>query len=508
MVAPHPPRSLAPWARSLALLLLPAVSSGTAVGQAEEHRGATPDDPRVEAAWNELEAAHAFGRERIDELARLADWARRNKLYFERDRLWEVILTLDPDHREARKMLRYHRRNNTWVRSESYRLPSNRAGTRQGSLMVELLERELQQVGPYRTRVLMALEQGRRSLDPDLRDEELIKLLVIDPNDEVVRDARGEVRMGNAWLLKESARALERRGVLELQARESLIRVPELTLGALWKLEKESQLAWKDVQQTDAVRVLGTVPDQEIGHTAKVTQAVEDFFRAALRRSQPHRPKYTIYLLMNAGEKDALVARMPGIDEAERELLNRATGGWLGAPNLLAEWSPSPPRRLDGATRQTFGTLLMDAYGIDGSHGWAWEGVGLYLTHRMIGTRMTHFIRGSQYKRNQQTTLWSTLQSPGAHWLAMGLDLLESPGAPHLQFLFGRGVDQMRDEDLLISYVLAAYLIEGRPDELPRILERIGKGEHPVQVFEEELQETVPRLQARLVRWLHEVNPR
>lgn len=505
MADPVSPRTLAPFLVWASLLLGP---TGTALGQSEGLGETNPVGAEVQAALDELARAHEFGRERVDELGRLADWARKNKLNFERDRLWEVILTLDPDHREARKMLRYHRRNKEWVRSESYRVPSNRAGTRQASLMVELLERELQHVGPYRTRVLMALERGRRVLDPDLRDHELAKLLVIDPNDEVVRGARGEVRIGNAWLLEESATALERRGVLELQARESLIRVPELNLGTLWKFEKDSQLPWKDVQRTDGVRVLGTVPDQEIGHTARVTEAVGDFFRAALRRTQPHRDKYTIYLLLNPAEKDALVAKLPGIEEADRALLNRATGGWLGAPNLLAEWSPSPPRRLDGATRQTFGTLLMDAYGIDGSHGWAWEGVGLYLTHRMIGTRMTHFIRGTQYKRNQQTTLWTTLQSPGAHWLSMGLDLLESPGAPQLQFLFGRGVGQMRDEDLLISYVLAAYLIEGRPDELPRILERLGKGEHPVTVFEEELQETVPRIQARLIRWLHEVNPR
>ena len=75
-----------------------------------------------------------------------------------------------------------------------------------------------------------------------------------------------------------------------------------------------------------------------------------------------------------------------------RRGLSSAVGGWLDSPNRLAEWSPSPDRRLDGAARQTLGTLLMDAFGIDGRCGWAWEGVGLYMIHDLVGTRLTWFF--------------------------------------------------------------------------------------------------------------------
>ena len=52
---------------------------------------------------------------------------------------------------------------------------------------------------------------------------------------------------------------------------------------------------------------------------------------------------------------------------------------------------------------------------------------------------------------------------------------------------------------------LAAYLLEGRPDEAPIILRRIGAGEHPVLVFEDVTGESLPGLELRLRRWLGEV---
>ena len=147
----------------------------------------------------------------------------------------------------------------------------------------------------------------------------------------------------------------------------------------------------------------------------------------------------------------------------------------------------------------------MDAYGVSGQNGWAWEGMGLYLVYQLTGTRKTYFIDRQAYARTSQTTLWPKLQDPQTDWLVEGRALLAGAAAPGLEFLLGRSVDTMRDEDLLVAYVLSAYLLEGRPDDVPRILRRIGAGEHPVRVFEDVMGFSVPVLEGRLRRWLDEV---
>ena len=78
--------------------------------------------------------------------------------------------------------------------------------------------------------------------------------------------------------------------------------------------------------------------------------------------------------------------------------------------------------------------------------------------------------------------------------------LVEGTGGQHFKHR-----PSMRDEDLLVAYVLSAYLLEGRPDDVPRILRRIGAGEHPVRVFEDVMGFSVPVLEGRLRRWLDEV---
>ena len=147
----------------------------------------------------------------------------------------------------------------------------------------------------------------------------------------------------------------------------------------------------------------------------------------------------------------------------------------------------------------------MDAYGVDGTHGWAWEGVGMYLVYHLVGTRMTYFIDRTDYARRNQFTLWPRMQDPRTNWLQEAHGLLKAGRAPRLEFLIGRSVDTMRDEDVLVSYALAAYLLEGRPGDLPVILRRIGAGEHPVQVLEKVMGLPVQRIQERFVRWLDEV---
>lgn len=71
----------------------------------------------------------------------------------------------------------------------------------------------------------------------------------------------------------------------------------------------------------------------------------------------------------------------------------------------------------------------MDAFGIDGRSGWAWESVGLYLIHGMPGTRMTRFLDPEGYQPASATGLRTTLQDPAVGWFAEAVALTTGDAA-------------------------------------------------------------------------------
>ena len=481
-------------AAALSLVLLaPLVHSQT-------DRGPDPEALRARGRFRRLiETEEAALVPRLWELAaECRDW----RLYRERDLLARLVIEVEPDHAGARKALKYNRQGDRWVQSPSYRVPRSHAREERHALYAERLAATLD---PYKARVFRALERDARLLALGARERTLRKLLILAPDDAALRTVLGERRLADRWVLEETAVAAEGGRAIAALAAAALDDVDRPRSEAQTRTERRLGVPWRSALRTPGVRVLGTTPRREVDETARVTEAVAGLFQRVFSHGQPHREGYTIYLVQGAEEREVLLANMPGLPETTKGLLRQAGGGWLGSGSRLGEWDPNPARRLDGAVRQTLGTLLMDAYGIDGRHGWAWEGMGLYLVYHMTGTRLTYFFGRSGYSSNRKTTLWPTLQAPETRWLAAAYDLLARDDAPGLEFLLGRDVDTMRDEDILVAYAVAAYLLEGRPDEAPIILRRIGAGEHPVLVFEDVTGESLPGLELRLRRWLGEV---
>jgi len=436
----------------------------------------------------------------VPALAQLAEDCREVRLYGESDRLCQQILVLDPEHAGARRALRYHKvSSDRWVQARGYRMRKNRS-RRNLDPYRERIDAELQ---GYRNSIFILIDRHRDELALAGVEVELGRLLELMPQDEVLRGAQGEVLVHGEWLLAESFTARKHRAAFPSLANACLSQAPEPDQGVVRPEEEGLGVFWNAARRTPAVRVLGTTGDGEAQLTARVTHAVGDYFRNVFAVERSHREDYTIFVLDHA-DGLALLQRWPNLTAETRRGLSAAVGGWLGSPNRLAEWSPNPDRRLDGAARQTLGTLLMDAFGIDGRSGWAWEGVGLYMTHDLVGTRLTWFFDTSGYQPQTSTGLWTRLQDPTVDWFDEAGRLLGGENPPRLAYLLGREINSMREEDVLHAYVLAAYLLEGHPRRAPRILRRIGAGEHPIAVFEDELGRTLPTIEKRLKRWLNE----
>ena len=77
------------------------------------------DDGPYEQA--KAEAGTAFAAD----LEELAKWCHKSKAYRERNQIYELLLTVQPDHKNARKTLGYtfDRKTEEWVRKREYREP-------------------------------------------------------------------------------------------------------------------------------------------------------------------------------------------------------------------------------------------------------------------------------------------------------------------------------------------------------------------------------------------------
>ena len=116
-----------------------------------------------------------------------------------------------------------------------------------------------------------------------------------------------------------------------------------------------------------------------------------------------------------AGPAGALPAPM-----SDSELLSEfslrialAGDGRAPAPRLRTDGGkatqPETDLRLRGSTldavRLGLAWLFYDAYGVWLKHGMLFEGLGLYLTRELIGTRLTWFVQPSQYERSDVTSV-------------------------------------------------------------------------------------------------------
>ena len=130
---------------------------------------------------------------------------------------------------------------------------------------------------------------------------------------------------------------------------------------------------------------------------------------------------------------------------------------------------------------------------------------GVYLTRELVGTRLTWYVKPSEYLvEEDDNALRARMLDTRSNWMNEALKVLESEERPNLALLLGRDVNQLTTEDLLYSYVLCAYLLEAEGDRFPRILTKIGEGSPSVEVLEEVLELSLPKLEERVIRWLKE----
>ena len=461
------------------------------------HASSAREEPK--STFAEVHARAVSGL--VKDLESLAGWCGDKELFAERDRAWRAILEVEPENLAARKGLRYSKKpDGTWVEPAPREIKNFNPGA-----LPELRKRRQKTVEPFATAMHAALVEY--ACDDATKNLVYHEILGADPDDEKVHGLLGEVRAGELWLLEETLTGRERRGELKTLVGRALDPGQKLRVTELSGLEQTFGIVFPQHVESAHVRVLGTGDRTESETTARACEAVGDVLRASFAISTEHEPGYTIYLLQNANESGPVLDKLPGIAPNFREFLRKVVGAKIPMQPYVVYWDKDPKRRIDGAVRQTIGNFLDRGFGVGLEAGWAWEGIGQYLTRELVGTRLTWFVQSDGAAKSD--ALKSKLSRSDADWLAEALDLLQKPEHPSFAVSIDREVNAMTTTDALYAYALAAYFVEGRAHDGAAILERIGHGvgagrEKTSAAIKAVLHLDAAGLEVRLVRWLRE----
>ena len=174
-------------------------------------------------------------------------------------------------------------------------------------------------------------------------------------------------------------------------------------------------------------------------------------------------------------------------------------------PSLIAFWKGDVQRRIDGVVRMVMGYLLSGAFGITVEHGWAYEGIGLYLTRSLVRTRLVWFAQPARNLDHEKDfALRRRLLDPETNWIDEANRLLQTGKAPPLAELLEKGVNDLTTEDLLFAYLLGTYVLEAQPEKATAILVSTGLGKPSARAFEGALGMDLADFEPHLTRWLSE----
>jgi len=457
--------------------------------------------PVAGAASPRAQLPEGLDQELLTELDDFAEWTNDKKLYIARNEAFVIMLKLDDENERAYKGLKYKRN-----KSGGWDAPSKPAKVKNyGKKDLEEMEERWSAIGDaHRSRVMQVFEA--KGLSPHLGDGAVLleSCLWLNEADEAVRALRGEVLVDDAWVLQETANAKVRRGELR-DMKDQALGMAGAQIESTEVSAEEAALGVSfQALATPVVRVLGSCDPEELHQAAIANHAVGDFFRSVFGRKTSHWSDMTIFILSSDRDRDVFLNNYPGMTPEEREFRRGLiAAGFPRSPNVAA-WDGERLRRLDSVTRHTMGSFLIQAFNTSTDRGWVWEGFGMYLTRALIGTRLTWYITGPSTADPASQKMRSLLMGSQANWMNEAYKLIEKGESPPLAAMLSKGVDTMEVTDTLMSYALAAYLLEGWPEKVGPLLEAVGQTSQPGQAFEQVLGMDLESVDARMQRWIGE----
>jgi hypothetical protein len=429
----------------------------------------------------------------LRDLEPLAKWCAENRLSREHHRCCAILVHFVPDHREARRVLQFVRgKDGTWRQSPRYVAPK---ATKE-DLLPEFERRFAALASPFKEQVLHELEHGAAGR----RGRLLADLLAVLPDDAAGRAAAGEARDGERWFLRESVAGKQHAPALRAAAAECVAGAETPEESEPTAEESGRGLAWTSCLQGSSLRVLATVGAQEAMAAARSSAAAAQLFRRTFRVDTRLQYGFTLVQLEPA-HKQAFLDGVRFPKKTDREFAERLKSFWVPRTAVVATAAPTPDERVEWSVRQTLGDLLRLEFGITGTQGALFEGVGLYLSWLVTGWRGTYFVAPDRYGRSDKS-LADKLADRKTDWLAEAAKLMDQ--GPWLDGLLRKEVHMMHGEDLVLSFAFAAWLLEGHEEVIQGFLIAAAEGDPPERLLPEHFRSDPLALEARIRRWIRE----
>lgn len=446
------------------------------------------------------QAKHKLELQLAEDLAGVAKFCDRKKWLMERDRIYEEVLEFDPSHSKARRALKYKKRKGEWEQDDDYRLPRNKG--RVDLDTVQGMERECH--SQHHDDCLKLLDALEEDLGADRVEIELRSLLLGFPESTEVPPRLGYVQgwEGKPWVMPETKRSRARRRELKALATRLREEAPAAPDAPYLDWEQDLGVEWAGSVQSDRVRVVSSNSARECAKVAEVVWAAQDFVQQVLGIERTVPEGFTVYVMESESDLENFAGSYPGLSKRDRERLPEVASTWLPGGVLLA-WTDGGVRRLDSIARQIVALLLTREFHLGARHGWVYEGFGLYLSYKLVGTRLTLTVHETGYvDKPRNPEFLKGLRDRNANWFRLAHEALTGETKPNFVFLLGKDVNRLTAEDLFFSYSLAAFILELRPEKAEPILRRIGKGDAPATVLEEELGQKLPQIEEHVIAWL------
>jgi hypothetical protein len=455
----------------------------------------SPAASSAKTAAHPQDEAAKLRAELIQKLLALATWCNDKELFLQRDNVWRSVLALDSENAGARQGLRYGRDV-----GGKWKDPAPReVKDRNAAALPEFGKKRSEAVGGYRDALLALLEKEQASAEK--RAAALDEVLLVDPDDPVIHDQRGESRAGEKWVLTETVTGEARRAEIKQWIQKGRTGVPEAAKVPPTPADLALLPAWKASLDSDGVHLLSQMPDAEAKEWLTLAHASCALLEGACGKPMPPAQNFTAYLLVDPAEKDKLLTGLPSATDAVKKSWKDSSG--FGIPGLSSAviWDKDLKRRVDCFTRQLIASQLFQGFHIESRQGWAFEGFGLYFGSLLTGSRTNWFIGSVP---GEPVGLRTKLFSQKTDWYGEAITILKSPSAPKLSELLGKELAAVKIEEMVVAQAFAAYLVEGLPKELPEILTHAGAGESTAAALEAVTKRPLAEIEKRFQRWLGE----
>lgn len=456
------------------------------------------------------DAKKASEKNHLERLVELASWCHKQKAFLQRDQVYEIVLELDPDHKAARKYLKFvkDRKSGKWIRKRPYRAPK----PGKPDVVKQYQEKRRAVDGALVEARIALVEMHAETLGPTRRDTELRALLELAPEHEELRGMLGYVKVEKpggktGWTTQVALETDKRRdALLEAleEARDAVTPAEECDED---RVDESLDIAWEGLMKTKRVRAIANTDEEEAELVAETVDATLSFLPFVCGGKLRVPSKYTVYLIDGDSDKSAFIENCPRLSDSARERLYGLGSTWIPRTARVACWSDSDVVRLDQSVKQSTVRYLGRSYGITTERGWLVEGVGLYVNQIVLGTRYSRHVAQTNYVDQSEPRINTDLNDPDADWIEIAAEYMGEVKPTRLASTFGRNTSEMSPEDVVLAYAFVSYLREGFGVEmLEKVLRKVGSGEASgVVVLEELMEAKLPEIQRRFHEWLNEV---